>query len=272
MPDVMTRLNAADPLSENLDPGEARHLLERARTITPATRAPRRGLAVPVAGAAAVATAAAVGVVVLGGSAPLGPGEALARAATRTAAFDSGVITYSLQGSGNAYVASGTQRVRFDGDDFEIVQKLTEKLPSGSTETHDITIRQVNGHEWIRKDDGDARWDMIGNTPAGVHGHGMIAQADVDNQPLIELVKKASDVRQEGSTFRATVSGAALAALPSAPFAMDRGPVPGDVAVAVTLTDDGTIGRLEIALPGSTRVAEYSELGVPQQIEEPQQG
>jgi hypothetical protein len=271
MPDVVTRLKDADPLigPYELDPSEAQHLLMRARTTRAVARPPRRARAPLAAGVTLAAAAVAAVAVTGGGGSALGPADALAQAVSRTADFDSGVITYHLTADSPGYTADATQKLRFSGTDVELVQRATETLPSGTHEDHNLTIRSVGDHAYIQNDGGDGAWQQIGPSGTG-DGYASGVKAAIGNHALTELVQNSSDVTRDGSTFRATVDGAALQALPVVPFGLDKGPAIAQATVTVTLADDGTIQRIAIDTPGSERTAEYSELGAPQPIADPE--
>jgi len=285
--DVLTQLDPTAPDDPRFDPdGDvAKGVLSAAiaRGSEPAgatttSRPARRPRLLAGAMGTSVAAIAAVALLTGGGS-TLTATQALAQAVNRTAAFESGVIRYhnEIQDDESGYRLDATQQVRFSGTDMEIVQRGGEILPSGTHERHDSTARQVDGHQWVRSDDPAGQWRLLGAVATDATPLADRVRAEVGNRALVELVKAASDVRQDGSTFRATVDANALRALPTVPFDLDQGPATAPIDVEVSLSADGTIRRLVIRTPdssGSThveRAVEYSDLGVAQTIVAPQE-
>lgn len=238
-----------------------------ARASTPRRARPR--LFAGVVGTSVAALVAAVAFV--GGSSTLSATDALAQAVSRTAGFDSGVVRYHSEGSTPAgYRLDVTQEVRFAGGDVELVQRGEETLPSGTQERSDISYRDVAGRHWMRNDGQKGPWRLLEAAASPRDTLAERTRAEVGNRALVELVRTASDVRQDGSTFRATLDGAAVRALPTVPFDLDRAPAAAQIDIEIAVAEDGTVARVSVRSPGITRTVEYTELGAPQNITEPQ--
>lgn len=287
MPDVIDRLRNADPIAPGeaaLDPDspQARAMLLRARTL-PAPQ--RRGSRVGGAVAAGLA-ATALAVVVLGGGSPT-PVDAravVATAAAKTAAFDSGRVTWSTIAGNGEYRVRATNVLRFDGDRFEIVSRADEVLPSGERRSHASTFRMLEGRGYSRDDTkpgapfedlgpgpDDAREGFAPAAPGDVTAR---EQAAIANHGLIDLVLAARDVKRtvdaEGrAVHRATIPADALAKV-DAPgiLPLPPGGAP-DVTLELTLAADETIRQLVHETAAGYQRFEWAELGEPQAIEAP---
>jgi hypothetical protein len=273
--DLLTLVDPTSPDETRFDPhGEsARGVLAAAierGTDSPSRAAPFRRPRV-IAGIAGASLAVLVAVAVLvGGDSTLRPADALAHAVDRTAAFESGVIRYRIEGAAAGHRLDATREIRFSGADMEMTQRGEEVLQSGAGERHDSSYRLVDGRHWIRTDDPPGDWRLLGRVPDDRSTLAERTRAEVGNATLVELVKTASNVRRDGSTLSATLDGAAVRALSVVPFGLDRGPATPQIGIEVGLADNGAIERLVVRTPGITRTVEYSQLGAPQVIAAPQ--
>jgi hypothetical protein len=265
------RLKGLDPTSaQEFDPrGDAARgvmaaAIARGSEAEAPTRSHRRPRVMFIAAGGAVA-AAAVAVVIAGGGggSGLGAADALADAASSTSHFNSGVVTVHTLADNGGTRLDATQTIKFSGTDWEVAQHGSSVDASGTQQDTDSTIRQVNGKQWL-KDGADGTWTQTGDgTEAGV-GDALAGEG------LVALVKGASDVSQNGSTFHATVDGEALKALGSTPIGLDNAATSGPVSVTITLAGDGSVQKLEIDTNGVARTTQFSDMGAPQTIDTPQ--
>jgi len=279
--DVLDRLRHADPVAPGdpaLDPDspQARALLLRARAVP----APPRRRTLRVRGAAAAGLAAGgLALVALGGGSP-SPVSARATvlaAADRTAAFDSGRLTRTSSIALGEYRAEATTILRFDGTRTEMVSRTREILPGGGISGPAYTTRSVGGRTYLRDDTspGSGFRDVGPGLDAG-----QVAareRAAATNDELIALVREAEGVERVidaagEPAYRAKVALAAVqrvqppTVLTPPPSAREPD---AEATLALTLTPEGTIRRLEVERPGATEFVEWSQLGEPQPIEAP---
>lgn len=259
-----TLLRHADPTSPSeprFDPDgpQARAILAAA-LVRDAAVPRRRALRLVPAAAIAVAAVAAAVFVLPGGASPR---AALAAAAERTAAFDSGVIVYTGTSVAGDYRVEAEQTVRFAGADVEVQAASTEVLPDGRRLAGASTYRLVDGRHYLREGSG---WRRLGAAGQG-DSYAERVSAEVGNQALVALVSVAADVQRDGDRFRATVPVARLEELPVPPFGLTGSG--HEAEIDLLLDDRGLIRRLTVSAAGSVRTVEYRDLGAPQVIAAP---
>lgn len=261
------RLSGLDPArAQEFDPSgdvargvKAGAIARGSEPAAPARR--RRGLLIATGG---TATAAIAAVAILaggggGGGAGLGPASALADAASSTSHFNSGVVTTHTVAD-NQGTLDATETLRFSGTDADVVIHAVGQVEGQEAGTRDIEVRAVGGKRYERTDGGD--W-TASDLPDGVSLGDAVA-----GDGLVNLVKTAQGVTQNGNTFHATVDGEALNAVSTTPLG-DADTNQGPVGVTVELADDGSVHKLQIDTAGVSRSIEFSQMGAPQSITAP---
>lgn len=226
-----------------------------ASTSPSASRVRRR---VSLAVAFAVACAAAAAIALGGGSSSggLGPAAAIADAAQQTAQVASGVAQATI----TAGDRTQSTVVRFDGDDAEVAFDQVD----AEGDTVQRVIRAVDGRGYEQVDGG--AWRALDSQAEGDLLQSL--RADIGNGGLVDAVRSASGVTQDGDVYRAQFDGGL--ALDNTLLGLTTGaPLAEGTEVEVVAGEDGLLRRVTIRSTGVQRTVTYSELGAPQDITAP---
>lgn len=269
--DTLTGLDPASVDDGRFDPhgSVAERVLAGALAPAPARSAPVRRRAAVLGTTAVAATAVVAGVAITGsGGDALRPAAALAAAVERTAAFDSGraLVHTVVRGPDGTVDLDARHEIRFAPDASETTQRAAAGTPEAGTSLDGAVWRTVEGRSFLKREGG--AWqpmpDAAPRDPLADE-----ARAIVGDRALADLVRRADGVTQDGSTFRATLDGAAIRTLERPPFAIGELRDLDRVDLEMTVAGDGTIAELVVGYGDVTRTITYDALGEPQEIPVP---
>jgi hypothetical protein len=220
---------------------------------------PRVRRRLTLAGGLGVACALAA-VVALGagsGTGGLGPADALAQAAEKTAAVTSGVARTLIVAPDGAQVETV---IRFDGEDAEAT--VNQRDAGGTTD--ELARRVVDGVRYERGQDGS--WNVVKGD--GSHDADSV-RAEIGNRALYDLVRAATDVTRDGDVYKAQVPAKALRGLENVPLGLGEVAPAEEVPVEITAAN-GLITSVSIDSQLGRYTVAYSKLGEPQSIAAPE--
>jgi hypothetical protein len=269
-------LDPTRPDDPRFDPrGDVGRRVRAAAVAAPPSRIPRRRPRRVVPALAVAAAAAAAGVVLLPTGGPDDARATLQKAAERTAAVESGMVTWTLRADPPGPVRSvDRSEIRFSGGDLEWHSRSDGVLEDGRRVADRLTYVEVGDDGYIRDDtEPGVGFEHGGPTAESDFPHKLVEH--VGSEALVALVRGAGDLATRaapgGATaYRATVTaGQVFDASPTAAGRARGGAWDRPVTLEVTVGGDGLIRRVESGDDRSTMTIEYRDLNVPQAIERP---